>query len=70
MYFLEHKLAVQVDEKGHTDRDEKKKENEREEQIKKEIGCIFIRINPVQKIIFLFRLVKYSFTLLNQIKKN
>ena len=48
----------------------KKKENERVDQIKKEIGCIFIRINPVQKIIFLFRLVKYSFTLLNQIKKN
>ena len=47
LYFLEHKLAVEVDEKGHTDRDEKKKkENESEEQIKKELGCIFIRINP------------------------
>ena len=47
LYFPEHKLAVEVDEKGHTDRDEKKKkENESEEQIKKELGCIFIRINP------------------------
>ena len=43
--FLEHKLAIEVDEKGHTDRDEKK-ENEREEKIKKELGCKFIRINP------------------------
>ena len=46
MYFSEHKLAIEVDEKGRTDRDEKKKENEREEKIKKELGCKFIRINP------------------------
>ena len=25
LYFLEHKLAIEVDEKGHTDRDEKKR---------------------------------------------
>ena len=43
--FLEHKLAIEVDEKGHTDGDEKK-ENEREEKIKKELGCKFSRINP------------------------
>ena len=47
MHFLEHELAIEIDEKGHTDRDEKKKkENEREEKIKKELGCKFIRINP------------------------
>ena len=45
MYFSENKLAIEVDQKGHTDRDEKK-ENEREEKIKKELGCKFIRINP------------------------
>ena len=45
MYFSEHKLAIEFNEKGHTDRDEKK-ENEREEKIKKEFGCKFIRINP------------------------
>ena len=48
LYFLEHKLAIEVDGKGHTDRDEKK-ENEREEKIKKELGCKFIRINPDAK---------------------
>ena len=42
LYFPEQKLAIQVDEKGHTDRNIKK-ENEREE---KELGCKFIRINP------------------------
>ena len=45
LYFFEHKLAIEVYEKGHTDRDEKK-ENEREEKIKKEFGFKFIRINP------------------------
>ena len=36
------------------------KENEREEKIKKELGCKFIRINPdAEKImLFLLRMVK------------
>ena len=45
MYFSEHKLATEVVEKGHTNRD-KKKENEREEKIIKKLGCKLIRINP------------------------
>ena len=48
LYFSEHKLAIEVGQKGHIDRDEKK-ENEREEKIKKELGCKFIRINPDAK---------------------
>ena len=39
------KLAIEVDEKGHTDREDKKG-NEREQKIKKELWCKFIRINP------------------------
>ena len=34
LYFPKHNLAIEIDEKQHTDRDEKK-ENEREEKIKK-----------------------------------
>ena len=45
LYFSEHKLAIEVDEKEHTNRDEKK-ENEREEKMIKKLGCKFIRINP------------------------
>ena len=45
LYFSEHKLAIEINEKGHSDRDGEK-ENEREEKIKKERGCKFIRINP------------------------
>ena len=48
LYFPKHKLAIKVDEKGHTDRDERK-ENEREEKIKKELGSKFIIINPDAK---------------------
>ena len=58
LYFSEHKLAIEVGQKGHIDRDEKK-ENEREEKIKKELGCKFIRINPdAEKFYILLRLVK------------
>ena len=32
LYFPDHKLAIEVDKKGHTDRDEKKKGNEREKK--------------------------------------
>ena len=48
LYIPEHRLAIELDEKGHTDRNERK-ENKREEKIKKELGCKFIRINPDEK---------------------
>ena len=44
LYFLEDKLAIKVDEKGHRDRD-KRKEIERQETLEKEFGCKFIRFN-------------------------
>ena len=48
LYFTEDKLAIEIDEKGHTDRP-KKKEEEREKKnkiIKEYLGCKIIRINP------------------------
>ena len=45
VYFSESVLAVEVDEKGHTNRDfifEKK----RKEPLEKKLDCNFIRINP------------------------
>ena len=41
--FSENKLSIEVNDKGHTDTDEKK-ENEREEKIKEELGFKFITI--------------------------
>ena len=45
MYFSEHKFAVEIDEKGHTDRI--KTENERQTKIEKHSDCKFFHIiNP------------------------
>ena len=69
LYFLKYRLAIKVDEKGHTDRDERK-ENEREEKIKTELGCKFIRNNPDARNYDIFlKSQKYRITLLNQLKK-
>ena len=48
LYFPEHKLAIEVVEKGHTDRD-KRKEIERQITIERKFGCKFIKINPDEK---------------------
>ena len=45
MYFLERKLAIEVDEKGHTDRDEKRENETEKKNKKKKLGCKFDRIN-------------------------
>ena len=44
LYFSKHNLAIKVHEKGHTDRDEKKKMKQNKKL--KKLGCKFIRINP------------------------
>ena len=45
MYFSEHKLVVEIDEKGHTDRNQNK-ENKRQIKIKEHLNWKFSRINP------------------------
>ena len=44
-YFVEYKLAVEIDENNHEQRDNEK-ELMRENAIKQKLGCEFIRINP------------------------
>ena len=48
MEITKHKLAIEVDEKGHTDRPENE-EKERENIIINKLGCRIIRINPHAK---------------------
>ena len=48
LYFYEYKLAIEVDELGHTNRDINN-EIERQKALEKELNCIFIRINPDEK---------------------
>ena len=45
IYFFEHKLVVEIDEKGHTDRNQNE-ENERQIKTKKRLNCKFYWINP------------------------
>ena len=52
LYFTGHKLAVEIDEKGQTDRLNFKEE--RENKIKEKIKCKFIRINPDKEEIIIF----------------
>ena len=48
IYFTKYCLAVEIDEKGHTDRD-LIFENERQEALEKKLNCKFIRINTSRK---------------------
>ena len=45
MYFSEHELVVEIDEKEHIDRNQNK-ENGRQIKIEKSLNCKFHRINP------------------------
>ena len=47
-YFPKRKLAIEVDELGHKDRDQTK-ENKRQKDLKEYLDCIFIRTNPDKK---------------------
>ena len=57
LYFSEHKLAIEVDEKGHTDRDEKNMKEQK--KYKKNLDVNLLELIQMQKImIFLLRLVQ------------
>ena len=47
-YFLKYKLAIEVDERGHNDRN-LESEIERQKALEKELDCRFIRINPAKE---------------------
>ena len=47
-YFLNHRLAIEVDEKGHQNRD-LKCEIEKQKALEKELNCTFVRINPTKE---------------------
>ena len=48
LYFHKHKLAIEVDELGHADRN-LSNETERQKALEKELDCVFIKINPDEK---------------------
>ena len=54
LYFHEYKLAIKVDEFGHTNRNINNK-IDREKALEKELNCIFTRINPDEKDFNIFK---------------
>ena len=54
IYFHDYKLAVEIDEKDHQDRDISR-EIERQKALKKELSCKFIRINPDKETFKFFK---------------
>ena len=56
LYFHEYKLAIEVDELGHNDRNIDY-EIQRQKAIEKELGCVFIRINPDEENFNIFKTI-------------
>ena len=50
LYFHKYKLAIEVDELGHADRNVNN-EIERQRALERELNCVFIRINPDEQIL-------------------
>ena len=54
LYFDEYKVAIEVDELAHTNRNINN-EIERQKGLAKELNCMFIRINPDEKDLNIFK---------------
>ena len=68
LYFHKYKLAIEVDELGHADIN-LSNETERQKALKKELDCMFIRINPDEEDFNIFKEInKIQDTLKNQPK--
>ena len=55
LYLPDYKIAIEIDEHGHRDRDPHD-ERCREEFIKRELGCAFFRVNPDSPDFNIFRM--------------
>ena len=53
-YFHKYKLAIEVDQLGHADRNLNNK-IKRKEALERELNCVFIRINPDEKDFNIFK---------------
>ena len=66
-YFVKYRLAVEIDENNHEQRDNKK-ELVRENAIKQKLGCKFIRINPDSDKFSIFTKISTIFEHIKQVK--
>ena len=68
LYFPKHRLAVEIDEKGHLDRDENK-EKESENKIKEALKCEFIRVNRDKEKFDIFVEIGKIYDIIDRIKE-
>ena len=54
LYFHKHKLAIEVDELGHAERN-LNNETERQKALERQLNWVFIRINPDEKDFKIFK---------------
>ena len=68
LYFHEYKLAIEVDELGHNDRNIND-EIQRQQALEGELNCVFIRINPDAIDLNIFKEITKIHTHINQLTK-
>ena len=68
LYFHEYKLAIEVDELGHNDRNIND-EIERQRALERELNCVFIRINPDAIDFNIFKEINKIHRHINQLTK-
>ena len=69
LYSHDYKLAIEIDEDGHSNRNVDYKLN-RQRAIEQELGCKFIRIDPDKEDFENFRTVSEKFRPIKQSTKN
>ena len=68
LYFHEYKLAIEVDELGHNDRNIDY-EIQRQQALERELNCVFIRINPDAIDFNIFKEINKIHRHINQLTK-
>ena len=68
LYFHKYKLAIEVDELGHDDRNINN-EIERQRALERELNCVFIRVNPDERNFNIFRQINKIHRHINQVTK-
>ena len=66
LYFHKYKVAIEVDELGHADRNINN-EIERHMALERELNCVFIRINPDERNFSMLREINKIYRHINQI---
>ena len=69
LYFHKCKLAIEVNELGHSDRDIND-EIERQRALERELNCVFIKINPDEPDFNIFREISKMHRHINQLMKS